>query len=157
MHGRGIWRLTRALTLAVAVAFTTASVGPVLVGDVSTVLAENKRDKEDKSKKEERAERDKKNLGHDRDEHHVLRGQVLEIDTLKDPPQLLLATTDGSSVVKVLKTDEIAINGVRLGDHIELNGEKIHELLFEATEISVAERYAGVELKENDDKKKDKD
>ena len=146
MHGRGIWRLTRALTLAAAVAFTTASVGPAIVGDVPVALADRNgnKDRNDDKNKENR-----KNVGNDSDENHVLRGQVLEIDTLKDPPQLLMATTDGSSVVKVLKTDEIAINGVRLGDHIEVTGEKVHELLFEATEISISERYRGVELKEN--------
>ena len=149
MHGRGIWRLTRALTLAVAVAFPTASVGPAIVGDLPVALADRNgnKDKNDEKNRE-------KNVGNDRDEDHVLRGQVLEIDTLKDPPLLLMATTDGSSVVKVLKTDEIAIHGVRLGDHIEVNGEKIHELLFEATQISIDERYTGVGLKE-DTKKKD--
>ena len=140
MHGRGILRLTRALMLIAAITLTTLSVGQPIVGDAPAALAQSGGNDND----DDRA----KNVGNDRDEDHVLRGQVLEIDTLKDPPQLLLATTDGSSVVKVLKTDEIAINGVRLGDHIEVNGEKIHELLFEATEISVAERYAGVELEE---------
>ena len=43
----------------------------------------------------------------------------------------------------MLKTDEIAINGVGVGDYVELTGEKINELLFEATEISVGERFAG--------------
>ncbi len=149
MHGRGIWRLARALTLVGAVAITTGYVAPSIVGDVPVVLADNKRNKDD-----QKEAKSKKNVGHDRDEDHVMRGQVLLIDTLKDPPQLILATRDGSAVVKVLKTDEIAINGVRLGDHIELNGEKINELLFEATEISVAEHYAAVVEAKNDNKKK---
>ena len=155
MRERGTWRLARALTLVAAVAFTTASVGPMSTGDVSVALADNKRDKDDK--KDDK--KSKKNVGHDQDEDHVLRGQVLEIDTLKDPPQLVMATMDGPSIVKVLKTDEIAINGVRLGDHIELNGEKISEVMFEATEISVAEHYSGaaVDEKKDDKKKKDRD
>lgn len=154
MHGRGIKRLARALTLVGAVAITTGSVAPMIVGDVPVVLADNKRNKDDRDKNE----KSKKNVGHDRDEDHVMRGQVLQIDTLKDPPQLILATADGSALVKVLKTDEIAINGVRLGDHLELTGEKVNELLFEATEISVAEHYAAIgEEKEEkkDNKKKD--
>ena len=136
MHGRGIWRLARALTLVAAVAFATASVGPAIVGDVPTALA-------NKHKDNDKDEKSKKNADKDRDEDRVLRGQVLEIDTLKAPPELIIGTTDGPSVVKVFKTDEIAMNGVRLGDHIEINGEKISEVLFEATEISVSERYSG--------------
>ncbi len=153
MHGRGIWRLTRALTLAAAVAFATASVGPAIVGDVPVALADRNgnKDKNDDKNKENR-----KNVGNDSDEDHVLRGQVLEIDTLKDPPQLLMGTADGSSVVKVLKTDEIAVNGVRLGDHIEVSGEKVHELLFEATQISIDERYTGAPLDDDTKDKKDK-
>ncbi len=155
MHGRGIWRLTRALALAPAVAFTMASVGPAIVGDVPVALADRNgnKDKDDHKNRENR-----KNVGNDEDADHVLRGQVIEIDTLKSPPQLIMATTDGASVVKVLKTDEITINVVRLGDHIEITGEKIHELLFEATEISISERYsAAVAAEKKDDKKKDKD
>ena len=148
MQGRGIWRLARALALVGVVTITTASVAPLIVSEVPTVLADNKRDKDDKDQKS------RKNVGHDRDEDHVLRGQVLQIDTIKDPPELIMATTDGPSLVKVLKTDEIAINGVRLGDHIEINGEKISEVLFEATEISVSEHYSGAasEGSNNDNK-----
>ena len=146
MHAGEVWRLARALTLVGAVAIATGTVAPSIVGDVPAVLADDKRDKDD-----QKNEKSKKNVGTDRDEDRVLRGQVLEIDTLTDPPQLILATADGSALVKVLKTDEIAINGVRLGDHLELTGEKIHELLFEATEISVAERYAAVVDAKNND------
>ena len=153
MHGRGIWRLTRALVLAAAVAFTTASVGPVLTGDVSVALADRNGNKD---KNDDKNKENKKNQGNDEDEDHVLRGQVLLIDTLREPPQVVIGTMDGPSVVKVLKTDEIAINGVGLGDHIEVTGEKISELLFEATQISVSERYSAVGLEEKkDDKKKD--
>ena len=44
--------------------------------------------------------------------------------------------------MRVLKTDEIAMNGVHVGDYVELTGEKVNELLFEATEISVGERFS---------------
>ena len=93
-----------------------------------------------------------KNQGNDQDEDHVLNGQVLEINTLKDPPELVVASVDGLTVVRVLKTDEIARNGVHLGDYVELDGEKQDETLFEATQISVSERYKG-EAQEKDKKK----
>ncbi|MFN8636317.1 MAG: hypothetical protein U0893_20910 [Chloroflexota bacterium] len=93
-----------------------------------------------------------KNEGNDDDADHRTSGQVLEINTLKDPPELVLASVDGLTTVRVLKTDEIAINGVRLGDYIEVIGEKIDETLWEATELSVSEHYKG----DDGDKKKKK-
>ncbi len=152
MHRRGVWRLTRALMLAGVITFATAGVGPMITGDVSVALADRNGNKDRDNDK------NKKNRGNDDDDDHVLRGQVLEINTLREPPQVVIATTDGPSVVKVLKTDEIAMNGVALGDHIEVTGEKISELLFEATQISISERYSAIALDEKkDDKKKKKD
>ena len=43
------------------------------------------------------------------------------------------------------------MNGVGVGDYVELNGEKVSERLFEATQISVSERYSGAQS-ENDNK-----
>ena len=98
-------------------------------------------DKEDEKAKNEKNE--KKRRDDDRDDDFVLNGQVLAIDTRKDPPELIVGTVDGHATVRVLKTDEIAINGVGVGDYVELTGEKVNELLFEATQISVGERFAG--------------
>ncbi len=53
------------------------------------------------------------------------------------------------------KTDEIAINGVRLGDHIQAKGEKQSEVLFDATELSVSEHYSDAATDDKKDKKKD--
>jgi len=101
------------------------------------------------SDKDKGKDKDKKNNRDDHDEDHVLNGQVMALDTWKDPPEMLVGTVDGPTVVRVLKTDEIAMNGVGVGDYVELNGEKINEQLFEATQISVSERFAG-EHAEND-------
>jgi hypothetical protein len=87
--------------------------------------------------------KDSKKKDDDRGEDFVLNGQVLEIDTHKDPPEMVVGTVDGRARVRVLKTDEIAKNGVRIGDSVELTGEKINEQLFEATEISVSEHAGG--------------
>lgn len=48
---------------------------------------------------------------------------------------------------------EIAISGVGIGDYVELNGEKLNEQLFEATQISVTERFKDVSAS-NDNKSK---
>jgi hypothetical protein len=80
------------------------------------------------------------NIGNDDDADHFARGQVIGINTLADPPELTLASFDGEMLVRVLKTDEIALNGVKLCYHIQMEGEKIHEYLFEATKLEVEEK-----------------
>ena len=150
MHGRGIWRLAQAMLLVVAIAFAAANVGPIIAGgDVPVALAGNDKDK-DKDKK------DKKNVGSDDDQDHKIDAQVLEINTLKDPPELVVGTMDGETVVRVLKTDEIALNGVRLGDYIQITGEKVSEKLWDANELSVSEHFTAEAKndKKNDNKKK---
>jgi hypothetical protein len=64
---------------------------------------------------------------------------------------------DGLTVIRSLKTDEIAINGVRLGDYIQARGEKQSEVLFDATELSVSERFKGEDTSNNNDNKKKSD
>jgi hypothetical protein len=123
-------------------AVTVPGAGPsIQVAEASPVMKDE--DKKDKDKN--------KNKGSDDDEDHVITGQVLEIDTLKDPPELIIGSVDGETVIRVLKTDEIAMNGVRLGDYIQANGEKQSERLFEATQLSVSEHY-GEGNSENDNK-----
>ena len=149
MDRTSFWRLGRALffgaallTGTSALAVTLPSSGASVTVAEATVLQKDD-DKKDKDKN--------KNRGSDDDEDHVVRGQVLEIDTLKDPPELIMGSVDGQTVIRVLKTDEIAINGVRLGDYIEANGEKVSEVLFEATQLSVSERYGDAKNDNSDD------
>ena len=67
----------------------------------ATVL--NGRD-EDRDKKEAKEKREKQENA-----DRVLQGQVLEIDTIKNPPELVLGSVDGKTIVRVLKTDEILV------------------------------------------------
>jgi hypothetical protein len=134
VHG---WqRVVRATLVALALALTTASlVGPLplpgATDGVSIAHAGVAADDKDKDKK------DTKNRGDDGDEDHIARGQVIDINKLADPPELTLASADGDMLVRVLKTDEIDLNGVKLGKYLKLYGEKIHEQLFEAQMIEV--------------------
>jgi hypothetical protein len=130
MDACGRWRWLRAIVLALALTLVASSMEIVLSSPGASVALAGQGD--DK--------KDTKNKGNDDDEDHVARGMVLAIDTLKDPPELRLAGFDGEMVVRVLKTDEIALHGVKLCDHLKLDGEKIHEYLFEATQIEVEER-----------------
>jgi hypothetical protein len=130
MRACGRKRWVRVVVLALALTLVVSNLETVIwSADTAIVLADDKDDK-----------KENKNRGEDGDEDHVARGMVLDIDTLKDPPELVLAGADGKMIVRVLKTDEITLNGVKLCDHLKLDGEKIHELLFEATQIEVETR-----------------
>jgi hypothetical protein len=100
----------------------------------SIALADDPSDKDDRDKDDKKDNHDR---GSDGDQDHVARGQVIDINTLADPPELTLASVDGAMLVRVVKTDEIALNGVKLCYYIRIDGEKINEYLFEATKIEV--------------------
>lgn len=130
--------VSRLFLIAVLVSVAIGVLAPFTVTAPvqASVLADKKDEKEKK-------EKEKKNKDDDRGEDFVLNGQVLEIHEGRNPPEMVVGTVDGHATVRVLKTDEIAINGVGVGDYVELTGEKVNELLFEATEISVGQRFSG--------------
>ena len=131
-----IRRRTRRAILVGAVAMV--AIGAMLPGAGVSVVGASAAHEKDREKEKEK---DKKERRRD-DDDRVAEGQVLAIDTSADPPELLVGTGDGEMVVRMLKTDEIAITGVSVGDYVRLEGEKIHELLFEAQQLDVSERYA---------------
>jgi hypothetical protein len=142
------WLAGRAVLLSLIITFTAPAILHLLPtshqATAEATVFYGKGDDKDKDK--EKAKREKAE-----NEDRVLNGQVLEIDTLKNPPEIIIGSVDGQTVIRVLKTDEIALNGVRLGDYIEADGEKIHEQLFEATSLRVSEHYTGI-TSENDNK-----
>ena len=130
------WRWLRVLVLALAVTLGASSLEVALASfQASVAHAQDSEKRGDKSDA-----KDNKNIGNDDDEDHFARGQVIGIDTLKDPPELKLASYDGEMIVRVMKTDEITLNGIKLCWHIQMEGEKIHEYLFEATKLEVEEK-----------------
>ena len=106
-------------------------------------------DEDDKSnpgrKEEERSEQ----FRSQRDDRQIT-GQVLEINSLLETPEMTVANVDGKVRVRMLTTDLIAKNGVRLGDHVTLIGEKISEVEFECQEMSV-DGHLGDDPDEEDD------
>lgn len=138
MKGRVMWRHSRSVVLLVVIAM--AMVGTPLAGRDVPIAQAGVAEGKDRDKNGDKAK--DKNRGSDGDADHTAEGQVVGIDTLKDPPELLIGTIDGNMVVKMLKKDEIALNGVRLGDYVTVDGEKISEVLFEAQQLEVDERYA---------------
>ena len=104
-------------------------------------------DKDHKGQKEEQQTDQFRSQREDRQ----TSGQVLEINTLKDPPEMLIANTDGIVKVHMLTTDLISRNAVRLGDHVTVIGEKISEVEFDCQDMSV-DAHLGDD-KSNDNKK----
>ena len=109
-------------------------------------------DDKDKKGKKEDAKTDKSRS--ERDDHQTT-GQVLEINTLKDPPEMMLANTDGVVKVRMLTKDLIEKNGVRLGDHVTLVGEKISEVEFDCQEMSVDSHLGESDDDDDDDDDED--
>ena len=142
------WLAGRAVLLSLIITFTAPAILNLLPtshqATAEATVFYGKGD--DKEKDKEKAKREKAE-----NEDRVMNGQVLEIDTLKDPPEIILGSVDGQMIIRVLKTDEIAKNGIHLGDYIQADGEKIHEQLFEATMLSVSSRYTA-DISENDNK-----
>ena len=133
MERRPIWHAARMLVVGIAFAGALSLLSGILPGLATPTAEAGVAQGKDDDKKDKK-DRDR---NQDADEDHTLNGQVLAINTDKDPPEMIVGTIDGEALVRVLKTDEIALNGVKVGDYVELNGEKLDELLFEATQISV--------------------
>ncbi len=155
MVGRDRWRVVRGVLIgAMLIAASTgfaALLPEVGTSTVQASVAADKRDDKDEKKRKEKHQDD------DRGEDFVLNGQVLEVREEKDPPELIVGTVDGRALVRVIKTDEVARNGVGVGDEVELIGEKINELLFEATEISIHHRADPSDDGDEDDDSEDDD
>ena len=108
-----------------------------------------KGDEDDKDNKGRREEQQSEQLRSQRDDHQVT-GQVLEINSLSDPPEMVVANMDGKIKVRMLTKDLIPKYAVRLGDHVTLIGEKISEIEFECQEMSV-DAHLGDDQEEEDD------
>jgi hypothetical protein len=144
MQQRMVWRVARTLLVGLLMVGASTVLVPGGTSVVEAGVAQDKKDDKDDKKKAKEKEQAF-------DEDHTLNGQVLEINTLKDPPELTIGTVDGPAIVRVLKTDEIALNGARIGDFVELDGEKINEQLFEATQISVSAHAPAEDTDDDDD------
>jgi len=108
------------------------AIGAVLA--VPGMAYAGKDDEKDKKGKKESGSTDKERSER---EDRETSGQIVEINTLKDPPELFLANTDGIVKVRMLTKDLIAKNGLRIGDHISVIGEKISEVEFDCQELNI--------------------
>lgn len=134
-------------TLARGAALLALVVGLAVPG---VGLAADKNDKDDDKERKERREEERSEQWRSQRDDHQVSGQVLEINTLKDPPEMWIANMDGIVHVRMLTTDLIEKNAVRLGDHVTVIGEKISEVAFDAQEMSV-DGHLGDDPDDDDD------
>src|SRR3954447_15413853 len=104
------------------------------------LAADKNNNDDDKDHKGKREEEQSEQFRSQRD-HRQTSGQVLDINTLKDPPEMWIANTDGVVHVRMLTTDLIEKNAVRLGDYVTVIGDKVSEVEFDCQEMSVDGHY----------------
>jgi hypothetical protein len=131
MIGRRFWRIGQALSLVAVVAILIAAL-PIAtsVAPVPVALASPAGDSDDDDNDDE---------SEDEREDRNLHGQVVELYPDRNPPEMVVAQLGGNVTVRVLKTDEIAIQGVKVGDHVHLQGE-YDRGVFDTDSIEVTER-----------------
>jgi hypothetical protein len=126
----------------------TGAMLALVVGLITPMTGYAGREGEDDPQR--KGDKDKTEQARSQKEDHELRGQVLEINTLKDPPELQVANVDGVATVRLLTKDLVEKTALRTGDHVTLVGEKISEVAFDAQEMSV-DGHLGDDLDNNDD------
>ena len=95
----------------------------------------NDKDQSEKETEEERRQRERTNRANRDDEH--TEGNIVEVHADEDPPYVVIANVDGLVKVVLLKDAATTARSIRVGDYLEADGEKIHEQLFEADDVSV--------------------
>ncbi len=160
-----LWRLAQALVLTGLIvgaatglaAPVTPSLYPTALASVAAYHDDNDNDDGDNG---DNGDNDNDNDDNDNDdEARVLRGQVVSpapgvlpaIDRNLNPPVMFVANIDGIVTVPVLDPPDLDASGVQPGDHVRLDGRKITEFLFEATDIEVTERCCPAPQAADDD------
>jgi choice-of-anchor A domain-containing protein len=63
--------------------------------------------------------------------------QAANVDDEVDVPYVIIANVDGNQKVRLLKDAAAGCSSIRVGDYVSAEGEKLHEQLFDATDISI--------------------
>jgi sugar lactone lactonase YvrE len=118
----------------VGAAANPAVVVPPVVEPVAQ--AEDDTDKKKKETEEQRQQRRRTNTSN-RDEYYT-EGDVAEVHQDETPPYVLIAMRDGVQRINLLCGNDCPT--IHVGDYLTAEGEKQHEQLFDATEVSVEHR-----------------
>jgi hypothetical protein len=66
-----------------------------------------------------------------------IEGNVVEVHTDEQPPYVVIANRDGLVKVVLYKDAAKVAGSIRVGDYLEADGEKQHEQLFDAYDLSI--------------------
>jgi uncharacterized repeat protein (TIGR01451 family) len=96
---------------------------------------DNKPDSPRKETEEQRQQRERTNRS-GQDDYRV-EGNVMAVTCDADPPTVTIADRDGLVTVRLLRDAATTCGSIKVGDYLSAEGEKIDELLFEATDVSI--------------------
>ena len=101
----------------------------------SVAPSEGSTGKRTKETEDQRREREHTNRG-GRDEI-ATEGNVIEVRCDQAWPSVVIANRDGVVEIRLIKEAQAACTSIQVGDYLEADGEKQHEQLFDATDVSV--------------------
>ncbi len=88
-----------------------------------------------KPTEEQRLQKERTNTG-GRDDV-ATEGNVLAVHCDEDPRWVLIVNRDGEVRVELRHEAQAACREIRVGDYLEASGEKVHEQLFEAHDLTI--------------------
>ncbi|MFN8526703.1 MAG: hypothetical protein U0821_26665 [Chloroflexota bacterium] len=97
---------------------------------------DNRQDKDKKETDEQRQQRERTNKGNKDDVY--TEGDVLEIDcSANNVPTVYIGTRDGRQQIRLYYDTKLQCTSILVGDYLEVDGVKQHELLFDAENITI--------------------
>jgi hypothetical protein len=98
-------------------------------------LRDDDRDKPKKETEDERRQHARTNQGNKDDES--TEGDVIETHCDQPWPSVVIANRDGLVEIRLLKEAQRACCSIRVGDYLEVAGQKQHEALFDADSVEI--------------------
>ena len=96
---------------------------------------EDDTDKPRRETEEERQQRERTNRGNKADVH--TEGNVTAVACDAPWPSVTIANRDGLVQVRLVKGAQQQCSAIQVGDYLEVDGEKVHEQLFDAEDITI--------------------
>ena len=160
MSGHGLWRLASALLLIAALLVGAFGLpgnrwgsGPPL--PASVVVAGGDEDDEDDDDDDDEED--------DNEDEREVNGQVVSplpgvpgVNLAAAPPELYVAELGGLVRVQVIRPGEIERTGVREGDHVSIDGQRLSDV-FLGSDIEVRTRCCPPPRDDDDDEDDDDD
>jgi uncharacterized repeat protein (TIGR01451 family) len=120
---------------ATATATSTPTPTPFAAG-ANNSGSGDKKDKDEQARESEEDRRQRERTNRSGRDEYATEGNVIAVDPVASPPTITIANRDGVvTLVWVGPRDQFPM--VTPGDYVQVDGEKIHEQLYEITDLSV--------------------